>query len=77
MPTVTIKHSEVCSGGGHYIVTVAGDFNGTFEFSKEELMEAEPPTKREVILFMLRLLRKTDTINQIRTKLQAGVTMTI
>ena len=77
MPSVTIKHDWVCEGGNHIRVTMTGDYTGKFEFTREEIETADPVRKEDVAKLVLNLMLRGLTPNQMRNRLQTGVTLTI
>jgi len=77
MPSVTITFDRACAGGNHVTVTMTGDYTGKYEFSREEIESADPVRKEDIARLMLTLMLRGLTPQQMRNKLQTGVSLTI
>lgn len=80
MAVVTIQATGICAGGNHVALTasIAGGASQTQRFITSELMAAVAGTDaRDVILALLRVHAIGKTPAQVRSNLQAGITVTI
>ena len=76
MPTLTFQVTSVCSGGNHYTLQIGGDLTATKIIEREDLT-IERGEREALAMDILRLRLRGMTPAQIRTALQAGVTVTL
>ena len=78
MGTVTLQLTSQCSGGGHLTFTMTGDVTGEGTLSVDEIDEfLNSVGRKELLAVILRLAKIGRTPAQVKTLLQAGVTVTI
>ena len=78
MSAVTVRLTNVCSGGGHLTLVMSGDESLTRVLELSAL--TEPLDVAEVDAFLkviCKLVKKNRTVAQTRTLLQAGVTVAV
>lgn len=76
MATLTYQVTSVCSGGNHYTLQISGDVTATRLIERDDL-RIDPAERESLAMDILRLRLRGLTPAQIRTALQAGVTVTI
>ena len=78
MSTVTVRLTNICSGGGHLTFTVTGDATLTRVLDLPTLSEPLDAADVEAFLRVItRMAKMGRTVNQARTLLQTGVTVTV
>ena len=78
MSAVTITLTAICSGGGHLNFNATGDATDTLTTDLDAI--AQPLTQDEKDAFVkiiAKLAKLGRTLNQAKTLLQAGVTVTV
>jgi enoyl-[acyl-carrier-protein] reductase (NADH) len=80
MATVTIQATAICAGGNHVAITgsIAGGPSGTWEFTVDDLRQAVASADAQAtILGLIRLHAIGKTAAQLKSDLQAGITVTV
>ncbi|MDO8707016.1 MAG: hypothetical protein Q7J84_18975 [Sulfuricaulis sp.] len=78
MSAVTVRLTSICSGGGHLTFTVSGDAVLTRTLDLSSLTDPIEASDVEAFLKIIcKMAKKGRTLNQARTLLQAGVTVTV
>ena len=76
MSAVTVRLTNICSGGGHLTFAVTGDATLTQMVDLSTILE--PVSDQDVEAFLkviCKLAKKGRTVAQAKTLLQAGVTV--
>ena len=77
MSTVTVRLTNICTGGNHLTFTVTGDAERTQTLDLSVLTEPVSEHEVEAVLKLIcKLAKKGRTNAQARNLLQAGVTVT-
>lgn len=76
MASLTFRVTGVCSGGNHYLLSITGDVTRTLHIERSDVQDAEIDLDT-LAMQILKIWSRGKTANQIRTALQAGVTVTI
>lgn len=76
MATLTFRVTGVCSGGNHYVLSITGDVTRILHIERSDVQDAEIDLDT-LAMQILKIWSRGKTANQIRTALQAGVTVTI
>lgn len=74
MATLTFRVTGVCSGGNHYVLQVSGDVTRTLHIERSDIQDAEIDLDT-MAMQILKVWSRGRTAQQIRTALQAGVTV--
>lgn len=78
MASVTLTLTGACSGGGHLTLAMTGDVSGSEVYDVSEIRDLVNSVGRvELASAILRLAQVGRTNAQLRTLLQAGITVTI
>lgn len=78
MASVTLTLTDICSGGGHFTLTMTGDATGSKTYTADEIRALMQTVGREELAAaILRLAQHGRTNLQLRNLLLAGVTVTI
>lgn len=76
MSAVTVRLTNVCSGGGHLTFAVTGDATLTQMVDISALLEPLDDAEVDAFLKVIcKLAKKGRTVAQAKTLLQAGVTV--
>lgn len=76
MASLTLTLTDVCAGGEHLTITVTGARSGVWRTTRSELGDAVP-TMEEVCRMLMKLYSVGKTPLQVKTALQAGITITV
>lgn len=78
MAAVTLTLTDICPGGGHYTLTLSGAVTGAKVYDLPEIRALMDTVDKETIAaVILRLAEEGRTNAQLKTLLQAGVTVSI
>ena len=78
MTTLTTTLTAICSGGNHLTFTISGAKSATVPVNLSDL--TDPITDEDVVSFcktIARMAKNGRTMQQAKTLLQAGVTVTV
>lgn len=78
MTTLTVTLVETCSGGEHLVLSVTGDRTAVVRSTRSTLSDTISDEEIEsFVKVLIRMVKAGRTLNQTRTQLQNGVTITV
>jgi ABC-type transporter Mla subunit MlaD len=78
LSAVTVTLTAICSGGNHLTFTATGDATDTLIANLSDLSDPLTDQEKDAFVKVIAKLAKLGrTLNQAKTLLQAGVTVTV